>query len=775
MQNSEVLTYQRAKGVKKEDSILKKEINMRELIMAIACLLTSRAALLGCMAPLGIAWYCSCAAVDKGGFLIMSLAGALMLGAGIVKAKYIAAFIVFFMVRRYVKTNLWDKPWFSAAAAGAILFICGSTVLIMQGFLYYDMVINTFEALATFGAGLVFIRFSTALQQTGKITGDEEVLGLAVLAGSAVAGLQGIGLFGISLSNILSMYIVLLAALKNGAGMSAAAGVGLGLLNGMAQGNLPALTGVYGFVGLIAGVLKPFGKAGCIIGAIVANATFAIYYNGSTDIMVNVLEIVIAVVLLSFTPDVFLQSIERIMAKDAPVNTKQGYAQKQRIQTAQSLDLLSNALDELVTVTSKVKEGSERYYRLSIMFERVAHRVCDNCGLSVYCWNQNFEQTYKLFNAVVERLGQRGSANAEELPRELSGKCVKLGKLIEASTSMFEIFKAENLCEGKAAEYRTLAVSQLEHIAHAFKSHRSKITEDGTINNQLSAQLSRAFYRAGINVNNILVTKDSQGYEVTLSTNDMDTQAIQELASEFLKCNMTIMTKQLSENYLAVTLTEAERFGVEVAVVSMDKEGMQTVGDAGHSFATSDGWFYCVLSDGMGTGANAAADSSSVVALFESLTRAGFTPDAAIKLTNSSLILNTGKEACTTVDIAGINLHSGLARLYKAGAAATIVKKADSVSIMRWSSFPLGILDISEVEVQSVTLTAGSLLVMLTDGVPDSLGGDRIQGEEQIAETIKAMEDMPSQYVAQAIITKALQGGMPKDDMTVLVAKIYNV
>jgi stage II sporulation protein E len=260
-------------------------------------------------------------------------------------------------------------------------------------------------------------------------------------------------------------------------------------------------------------------------------------------------------------------------------------------------------------------------------------------------------------------------------------------------------------------------------------------------------------------------------YEVSMELIGDIPKNITETVSKVLECNMAVCEKERNIDSSLLRFTEAECYSAEVAVLSIDKDGQQVVGDSSAYFKTEDGKLNCILSDGMGSGERAANESGKVVRLFKSLTNAGFKPDEAIKLINTAFILNGGREACTSADILTINLRSGYVEIYKAGAAATIVKSEKSAEAIRCSSFPLGILDIVEVEMRHFYIETPAYIIMMTDGVPDSKG-DRIEGEEHVKELIANAEDMPINQIAQMIINDALAGGSPKDDMTVLVVKV---
>ena len=56
------------------------------------------------------------------------------------------------------------------------------------------------------------------------------------------------------------------------------------------------------------------------------------------------------------------------------------------------------------------------------------------------------------------------------------------------------------------------------------------------------------------------------------------------------------------------------------------------------------------VSDGMGSGKQAQAESTLVVDLLEKLLEAGFSRESALKLMNSAMVISAGEESYSTVD-----------------------------------------------------------------------------------------------------------------------------
>lgn len=76
-----------------------------------------------------------------------------------------------------------------------------------------------------------------------------------------------------------------------------------------------------------------------------------------------------------------------------------------------------------------------------------------------------------------------------------------------------------------------------------------------------------------------------------------------------------------------------------------------------------------ILCDGMGTGRPAAVDGSLAAELTARLLKAGFTAELAARLVNVALALKSDEESGATLDLISVDLYTGTARIFKAGAA----------------------------------------------------------------------------------------------------------
>ena len=157
------------------------------------------------------------------------------------------------------------------------------------------------------------------------------------------------------------------------------------------------------------------------------------------------------------------------------------------------------------------------------------------------------------------------------------------------------------------------------------------------------------------------------------------------------------------------------RYEPQVGVCSAGLEG--TNGDRCLWFAGTEGRYYVVLCDGMGTGFGAAEEGRTAGESLRRLLCAGFPAEYALRSLNSLCTLRN-RAGAVTVDLAEIELQTGRINLYKWGAAPSyLVTPAGAEKIGTAAPPPgLSVTGVRET-VDKLSLRRGETLVLLSDGV----------------------------------------------------------
>lgn len=160
----------------------------------------------------------------------------------------------------------------------------------------------------------------------------------------------------------------------------------------------------------------------------------------------------------------------------------------------------------------------------------------------------------------------------------------------------------------------------------------------------------------------------------------------------------------------------------DVALGSQPKAGQRLCGDSATWFRGPGSTIYLLLCDGMGCGREAQRESRMALRLLEQFLAAGIQPESALRTVNGALNMRSEERGSfTTIDLVGVDLASGQARLFKLGAAPSYLKHQASVRRLAGSSLPAGLQDPANLPpAMPFSLEENSFLLLVSDGIADS-------------------------------------------------------
>ena len=235
-------------------------------------------------------------------------------------------------------------------------------------------------------------------------------------------------------------------------------------------------------------------------------------------------------------------------------------------------------------------------------------------------------------------------------------------------------------------------------------------------------------------------------------------------------CRRTLETPQVLSCKGMTTLLFSER-PVLRAVFGMAGAAARgsISGDAVQQFC-SPAAAQMILCDGMGTGRPAAVDGNLAAELTARLLKAGFTAELAARLVNVALALKSEDESGATLDLISVDLYTGTARLFKAGAAPGFLVHGGRVRAVGDASLPVGILSGVNGQSRVVHLTAGDYAVLVSDGL-------LVDGPGWVAKQLElsAAAGEPPEQIAKTLVetarVRAQKTGRP-DDITAAVLRL---
>lgn len=286
----------------------------------------------------------------------------------------------------------------------------------------------------------------------------------------------------------------------------------------------------------------------------------------------------------------------------------------------------------------------------------------------------------------------------------------------------------------------------------------------------LSSKAGLMLYGAGVRADCIKVSGGrrklliAEGVDITRLS--LSSDKLKELISTAVGCPMKEPRFTPSGEKARLTMESAPLYRIECSRKGSPKKGEEVCGDTVCFFSNGDGYFYALISDGMGSG-RAAAKCSGLAGIFlEKLLTAGADRRAALSLLNNFLAARE-EEVFATVDLFEADLYTGKGVIVKAGAAPSFILRDGVCNRLQSATVPAGIIRDIKAEQLSFDLKSGDTLVMLSDGISGAGDGDEAK---QLLSTLPPQSS--TAHIADKLLSDSLRRGGSKDDMSVCVIRI---
>ncbi|WP_129595711.1 stage II sporulation protein E [Anaerophilus nitritogenes] len=795
-ERTNVIPYKReysgqARGIfkdrKKQESF---HLSKNMTVLVLISFLLGRTTILESLAPFGIALYITLVVKEKrytylGLFILFGIFTA---GEGISVAKYFIALALSFMIFGYVREKKKFKIFVLALCAAGTMFISGLIFIMATEFYMYDLFMAGFESVVVF----VFVyilsyAIPVIIQKNNrKILSNEELICIAILTAIVVSGLSNISLGGCSIKNIFGILLTLVFAYKGGAGVGSSVGITIGIITSMSTIGTPFMIGIYGFCGLLAGVFKDLGRIGSGIGIILGNAILTFYTNGSTEVLIQIQEVFLALGMFLIAPNSVLQYMDKFVNTNA-IQGDQTYSDRIQRIVYEKLQAYSNAFSELALTYGNIAETKQVLDQgdMANMVDEIVEKLCKNCGMCRSCWQNNFYGTYNDVLDVVTYLETYGGIKESQIPNTLRKRCIKLDTLMEVIHGRFEVCKVHYEWQRKLFEGRQLVAEQFKGVSNIIHNLSKEIDTKIEFKIDIEDALYAVFDKEEILVDKITIMEREDGkFEIEIQKracfdrNKCEEEIIpivskvigREVVKKSNHCKYDEDTGKCR-----FTLVEAKKYKVLTGVARVSKDDRGICGDNYSFIDLEDGKYMMALSDGMGSGEKAAKESQATISVLEHLMESGFEKDIAIKTINSILVLKSSDEIFSTMDLSILDLYTGKIEFVKIGAASSFIKRASGkVEVIRSTSLPIGIFNNIDVESFGQELKDGDFMIMMSDGVADA---DKNMEDGWIVEAIKGINSKNPEKIADKLLDIAIQkyGNKIEDDMTVMVSKIWKI
>ncbi len=386
------------------------------------------------------------------------------------------------------------------------------------------------------------------------------------------------------------------------------------------------------------------------------------------------------------------------------------------------------------------------------------------------------------FGSILPEYGRRKLLTYADSIRELADSFKETENGRDIARNKEEQDRRDYIWQKRLCENKELMVAHLEEMAQIMSGLAEETRRCIPMGERRFKQIAHALREVDIQIKNLYLIENEMGrMEVSLTmksikASNLSADEIGDLLSVLLNIHLVSAGDNaffIGGEWQTFYYVEEARFHVLTGVAKAVKETEKLSGDNYAFFEKDTGNLTALLSDGMGSGEKACADSTMVVELMQKFLEAGFQMEMAIQMINSALLTGGENTNMSTLDLCSLDLYNGECRFVKVGSACSYIKRQHLVDRISSGNLPLGIFQKPDMEAVGRTLMDGDYIIMVSDGILDALSQGI--GEDMLSELIGSSNLENPGEMANAILNFCIHQcrGHIRDDMTVLVIGVW--
>ncbi|MFR1314392.1 MAG: stage II sporulation protein E [Clostridium perfringens] len=612
----------------------------------------------------------------------------------------------------------------------------------------------------------------------------DEIVSIELFICLLIVGIGTLSLNDISFRNIAAILFIIALAFISDTNMGAGAGITMGIILGFATGNLMESIAIYGACGLVAGIFRESGK---LFTALSFNIIFVIVtlYSGVFN-SISFIEALVGTGIFLLIPKKIYNKISLEINKDKKV----GHFSEVRF--AEIKDELTERLKDFTEVLSIMGKSLNNLVgndKLAIknkgnaLVENLSDRTCSDCDMRYMCWKRELHQTYNAFSDLIRNYENNSGA----FPHELEKKCIKKYALVKNLEDIMNIYMVNETLKSRLGEGRKILSNHINNMSVTISEIVDEFGNELHLCTDVEKSIKKSLLKYGINFGSLICYNDKNGrIKIKMQMeNCMGSQTciktVLPIISETIGKNMSIGSEGCNinskNNMCEIVIEESPKYHINSHVAVATKEGEKFTGDSYSYGRTKDGNYITVISDGMGSGPEAGLESKVSVEIIEKFMEVGFDEKIAIDAVNAIMSIKFSEdEKFSTLDMNKIDLYTGNAKFMKVGAIESFIKRGNKVEVINSNTLPFGVLEEPDVDTVEKQVGNGDVIVSISDGILD-VKNDGSFDTTWLIEFLKSTKYRQPKDLSIAILEKAkeLSGGKAKDDMTVVVSKVFAI
>lgn len=639
------------------------------------------------------------------------------------------------------------------------------------GFLYYDIVGGLFEIAAV---PILTYLYSFVFDDSLKFHIKREI-GFASLLVSLCIALTDVYFLGFSLSIVAIMCICLYVSRNMGAFRGGVYGLVCGFVT------TPSLSPVFALSSISAGLLWKMGNAFAITISCIVGIMGGLYVESWESLVSFAPEMLLCCIL--FYPLAHFKLLPNFSIYPQPIEPMENneieliVAEKKQKDTEKHIEGLSKAFSELSEVFYTLSDRINRPKMIDtrMICNTICDAYCPKCLFKPTCWEREYSSTNEAFGKIAKQLCEHGYADKNIVSTELSERCMHLERIIErindTHAALLESMIKENKTEVFAMDY--------ESMAHLLESAVKHNCEEYLPNTPLIEKLTEANQYMKIEADSLCVFGKRK---LSICANGIKVNSLGLSVADIKRryenlCEVKLSTPEFAveDDYITMSLESARHFRVEFATATSTMKNESLCGDLLCMFETTNDYFYSLISDGMGSGREAALTSRLCGIFLKKMLCAGNSKPIALEMLNN-FIRSKNTECFSTVDLLEIDLLNGKASFTKSGAVASYILRDEKIYRISSNTMPIGITKEINAEQVNFELKPEDIIVMVSDGVgqsPEDMV--RVGNILTFDDDCQSPSEVNLQFIADNILRDAVKKSSRSDDVSIGVIRVKSI
>ncbi len=396
-------------------------------------------------------------------------------------------------------------------------------------------------------------------------------------------------------------------------------------------------------------------------------------------------------------------------------------------------------------------------------------RTCTSCPMRASCQSALGSDIGSLFEGVASAALSGARISGADLPTFVNARCKSIPALLSNCAQSVSDYNSRRENEKQYELSQQIVAEQMYGVGRLISNLADDVNRgvnfDSALEQTLVEELS---YCNIVCTEAVMYTKDGDFFvNLTVRADDASKPAVSEIVSKVLGCRMRTNgnPQPIGGGKASLCLSAEPRYSAIYGEATARKDGSDENGDVRSVQKLGSDKLFLAICDGMGSGNDAREGSNATLNMVENFYKAGFEGESVLNMINRLLMLRS-KDSFSALDLCVVDLRRAVAHFVKLGGVQSFVKRADNVEIVNSSALPIGIVEEAVPYTDNKLLSPGDVVMLVSDGVADSLGADGIALILSRAETVNPQE------LCDIVLAQATKRGAGDDSTAVAVRLI---